>query len=304
MSDEPVGPLAEDFRETVKQQLATLGFTVTRWHEDGLGLDCVNADGESRYLGFSNLYRKCLDADRDQWPKIIDDFLEVIVLTTDKKDVQIPDDLASAADRLLVRIGKPFEIKDGKGPWQKKLPGTDLVLNLVIDSERFMTYVTLDVMAKSDRPAGEWLDVALANLKRGTPDDWITVLDETDIMCGHCNDSYDAARALILSELREPPPGGWLLCIPSRDWMFALPAEVSKLGQFHLLKILAEKNYESKPYPISDQVFWVRGRKWEVFKIEMDSEGIRVFPSDEFAQALGMTTADEGEAPEGEASSS
>src|SRR5262245_37768462 len=122
MSDEPVGPLAEDFRETVKNQMAGLGFTVTKWYEDGLGLDCQNADGETRYLGFSNLYRKCLDADREQWPTIINDFLDVIVLTTAKKDVQMPDDLASAADRLLVRIGKPFEIKDGKGPWQKKLP--------------------------------------------------------------------------------------------------------------------------------------------------------------------------------------
>ncbi len=300
MSDEMTGPLAEDFRETVKLRLAAVGFAVKRWHEDGLGLDCTNADGEARYLGFSNLYRKCLDADRERWPAIVDDFLEVITLTTEKKDVQLPDDLAAAADRLLVRVGQPFQIKEGKGPWQKRLPGTDLVLNLVVDSPRFMTYVTLEAMAKSDRPAGEWLDLALGNLKRSTPDDWITVLDETDIMCGHCNDSYDAARALILSELREPPPGGWLLCIPSRDWVFALPAETSKLGQFHLLKVLAEKNYESKPYPITDQVFWVRGRKWEVFKIEIDAEGIRVYPSDEFARALGMTVEDK-ETPEGEA---
>ncbi len=294
MSDEPVGPLAEDFRETVKQQLATAGFTVTRWYEDGLGLDCKNASGETRYLGFSNLYRKCLDADRDEWPKIVTDFLEVIVLTTDQKDVQIPDDLATATDRLLVRIGKPFEIKDGKGPWQKKLPGTELVLNLVLDSPRFMTYVTLDVLKRSDRPAGEWLDIALANLKRTTPDDWITVLEDTNIQCGHCNDSYDASRALILSELCEPSPTGWLVCIPARDWLFALPATIANLGQFHLLKILAEKNYESKPYPVSDQVFWVRDRKWEVFRIDITPEGIQVYPSEEFAAALGMTAPDNG----------
>lgn len=300
MSDEPVGPLAEDFRESVKSQLASLGFTVTRWYEDGLGLDCVNAAGETRYLGFSNLYRKCLDADREQWPTIINDFLDVIVLTTQKQDVQMPDDLASAADRLLVRIGKPFEIKDGKGPWQKKLPGTDLVLNLVIDSERFMTYVTLDLMKGSDRPAGEWLDIALANLKRSTPDDWVTVLDETNILCGHCNDSYDASRALILAELVEPSPTGWLVCIPARDWVFALPATIAHLGQFHFLKILAEKNFESKPYPVSDQVFWVRDRKWEVFDIKITEEGIQVTPTQEFGEALGMFTTDgDGEtAPE------
>jgi hypothetical protein len=300
MSDEPVGPLAEDFREAVTQRLADQGFTVTRWYEDGLGLDCESADGQSRYLGFSNLYRKCLDADRSEWPTIIDDFLEVIMLTVEQKDSQIPDDLAQATDRLLVRVGKPFEIKDGKGPWQKRLPGTELVLNLVIDSPRFMTYVTLDAMKKSDRPAGEWLDTALTNLKRTTPDDWITILDDTGILCGHCNDSYDAARALILSELREPAPTGWLVCIPARDWMFALPATLDKLEKFHLLKVLAEKNYESKPYPVSDEVFWVRGRKWQVFKMEIDAEGVRVYPSDEFARALGMVVEDEPTAPEGD----
>jgi hypothetical protein len=49
-------------------------------------------------------------------------------------------------------------------------------------------------------------------------------------------------------------------------------------------------------------VFWVRGRKWEVFDIKITDEGIQVTPTQEFGEALGMFTVGEGDepAPEGE----
>jgi hypothetical protein len=281
-------PLPGGFRAAVGRELAALGFTVTKWYDDGL--DCTRpgeGDDAKRYVGLSNLYRKAKAADRADWPALIKDFLHVVMLTAEG-GAPIPDDLAAAADRLLVRLGKPFATD--KAPWSKRLPGTDLVLNLVIDAEKFMTYVTPDLMAKSDRPPGEWLDVALENLRRSTPDDWLADLgDDTGVLYGHCNDSYDAARAVILSEIRDPGPGGWLVAVPARDWLFAMPVTVDNAPRFHLLKVLAEKNHGKEPYPISDEVFWVRGRKWEAFKIELTEESVNVYPSEEFLTALGVT---------------
>ncbi|OWK43485.1 hypothetical protein [Fimbriiglobus ruber] len=282
------------FRMAVAKELNALGFAVTKWHE--AGLDCTSAQGKSHALGLTNLYRRAKNADRGVWPELIRDFLKVIVSSRDN-DIRVPDDLAEVADRLIVRIGAPFPA-GGTAPWFQPLPGTDLVTSLVIDSEQYMTYVTRDMIEKSTRPPGEWLDRALENLRAAAPSTWLRELHaESGVLVGHANDSYDAARALVLGDLRDPGPGGWLVAVPARDWLFALPVSPAKVAYFHLLKILAEKNHAREPYPISNKVYWVRGRQWQILSIEIEGGTVRLSPSPEFAAALGF--ANDGEDPGG-----
>ena len=77
------------------------------------------------------------------------------------------------------------------------------------------------------------------------------------------------------------------MAIPTRDWLFCRPVTPDGLAHFHLLKVLAEKNFETEPYPISDGVFWVRGHKWQPFPVELEGETVRIVPPDGFIEAIG-----------------
>ena len=84
----------------------------------------------------------------------------------------------------------------------------------------------------------------------------------------------------MIGEHPDTPRHGWLVAVPSRDWLFAMKAETAQVQHFHLMKILAEKNHAREPYPISDKVYWVRpGKPWLEFPIEIDADAILRNPS-------------------------
>jgi len=58
------------------------------------------------------------------------------------------------------------------------------------------------------------------------------------------------------------------------------------LAHVPLLKALAEKNYKTAPYPISDQVYWIQGGLWRRFTIEIRGERVAVQPPAEFLEIL------------------
>src|SRR5688500_17080919 len=140
-ADDPDAPaeLTEEFRVAVARELRAMGYSVTRW--DPEGFDCVSADGETRTVGLANLWRRARRGDPADWPEAIRDFLGVVALDGDDA-IEAPESLDEVADRLLVRIGPPFDTSSEVAPWQKRLPGTDLALNLVIDADKYMMYVT------------------------------------------------------------------------------------------------------------------------------------------------------------------
>ncbi|MCZ2342402.1 MAG: hypothetical protein LC104_11485 [Bacteroidales bacterium] len=284
--DEQNGELPEVFRQTVAHELETRGFTVSGWHADGL--DYLDPDGEAGYLGLANLHRRCRNVEAAESQRIIQDFLEHI-LESGATQPDLPDQLERVRHRILVRVGQPFRGLE-RLPWSKRLPGTDLSLNLVIDFPNFMTYVTSEQIEHSHETPGDWLDQSIENLKDRTPTDWLELLHpESGILVGHLSDSYDASRALILADIVDTPPGGWVVAIPSRDWLFCCPATSNGIPYFHLLKVLAEKNYQNEPYPVSDEVFWIHGHRWERFPMELVNGSVQMTPPDGFLKAIGFT---------------
>ena len=272
------------FRAAVARELLAHGLTPKAWH--AAGVDCVSAAGESSYLGLANLYRRAKSAGREEWPAMIRHFLGVLATSTSAENAP-PESLDAVRGRVRVRLGVPFNVTEPAKPWQRLLPGTPLAVNLVIDSDEYMTYVTQGMVEASGDSADAWLAVGVANLRDATPDDWLgTFHEETGMLGGHAGDSYDAARALVLEEFGEPSPAGWLVAVPARDWLFALPVTAASLPGVPLLKVLAEKSFAEDAYPISDEVFWVRGGVWERLPITLTDERADVTPSDAFLAAL------------------
>jgi hypothetical protein len=86
--------------------------------------------------------------------------------------------------------------------------------------------------------------------------------------------------------LPETTAEGYFVAVPGRDDLLVLPVNAAGLAHVPLLKTLAEKNHQAAPYSISDEVYWVRGGKWQLFRIVMKGGKVTVQPPQEFMEVL------------------
>jgi hypothetical protein len=266
-----------------REAIAELNWEVRRWK--GHLVECVDAEGNERIVGLENLYRRARQIDRAEWPALAAEFLR----TAGNIDDTLPEDLACVAEQLLVRVGPPIQSMPNEARvWSQELDATGLHLNLVIDYPDRMFYVTAELVERSGKPGQEWVKQALANLQARTPSESLQVIhDETGLMSCDVADAYDSSRALILDALLpDCREHGCFVTIPGRDHLLVLPVGLESLSSVHLLKVLAEQNYKSTPYAISDQVYWVRHGVWRLFAIEMEGEKVTVTPPEEFVEVL------------------
>ncbi|HXG11006.1 MAG TPA: hypothetical protein VNK04_14705 [Gemmataceae bacterium] len=286
------------FREAV----AGLDWQIRRWL--GEAVECLDADGEPHTVGLENLYRRARREDRSRWPDLIRDFLTKVGTAETTADA----DLAALADRLLVRLGRhpvvlPVvgdQATTGGGAlrvWGRNLEGTPLTINLVIDHPETMSYVTEQMVADSGRPGEEWLERALANLRARTPADCLSPIhEESGMLLCSVADAYDSARALLLDTLLpETHDLGCLVALPSRDELLVLPITAKALPYLHLMKVLADKNFKTSPYAITDEVYWVRQGTWRLFPIELRGKDLVVRPPPEFVEVLDQLIPDDGD---------
>ncbi|MFL5240563.1 MAG: hypothetical protein ACJ8FY_00505 [Gemmataceae bacterium] len=269
------------FMLAFREALAEMKWKAKRWLGDAV--ECVDEQGEEHVVGLENLYRRARPEQRETWPAIIADFLQRIHAA--EKAAQIEVKLADVADQLMLRIGPSMMAVAGKlKVWSRPLEGTPLFVNLVIDQPDTMSYVTEEMMAASELPADHWHEQALANLlKRTSPGNLEVVHAESGLSLCSTGDAYDATRSLLVETLRpNMPDAGCLLAVPSRDELLVLPLTAEALPHVHLMKLLAEKNYRSAPYSVSDEVFWVRQGRWQPFPMTIRGEEIMVRPPEEF----------------------
>jgi hypothetical protein len=269
------------FREAV----AGLKWQITKFVGDAA--ECLDEQGRQQVVGLENLYRRARHTGRGDWPGLIADFLKQAALSDQPND--LPTDLADVADRLLPRLGPPFTRKIGEGAlWSQQVAGPELMVNLVIDYPNRMIYVTEELVKNSGKPGKEWLDIALANLRRRTPDDALQPLDtENGLMNCSIADAYDSSRALLLEELL--PTGkanGFFVGLPGRDQLLVIPVSRPAVAFVHILKLLVDKHFKTMPYPISNQVYWVRGGMWLRFPIAFEGNEVTIAPPEEFNEVL------------------
>lgn len=266
------------------------------WRFDRVQRDvgiCIDTSGEERRVGLENLYRRARRAPREEWLQLTTDFLQAL---EQAKDDPLPERLEDAGEHLLVRIGRPPETDASDRIWSQPLDGTDLVINLVIDYPDRMCYVGERMVAESGRDAAHWLALASDNLVARTPEDCFVVIDEESGMrMSAAADAYDSSRALVLDRLLpEYRESGSLVVLPGRDEMLVLPITSHATPHFHQMKLLAAKNFQSAPYPITDEVYWVHQGVWRVLRVEVKPPDIvNVYPPPELIEVLGRLTGGE-----------
>jgi hypothetical protein len=268
------------FREAV----ARLNWQISRWL--GHAVACLDTEGQEHLVGLENLYRRARREDRAAWPELISTFLTSVDF---KQFENPPEDLASVADRLMVRLGSPMSGRSEALPiWAQPLAGTGFGINLVVDYPQSMFYVTEKMVADSGRPGDEWVQRALANLAAQTPAECFQVVhEESGLRLCAVGDAYDSSRALLLDALLpETRADGFFVALPGRDELLVLPVTAAALNHVPLLQHLAEKNFKIAPYAISDQVFWIQEGVWHPFPIALHEDRIIVQPPPEFLAVL------------------
>jgi hypothetical protein len=276
-----------------REALGNLNWQARRWLGDAVA--CVDSEGEEHLVGLENLYRRARREERESWPALIGDFLTKV---REAENARVADvDLAAVADHLMVRFGRPIVNRSTPSPpWWQPVEGTELGVNLVIDQPDTMVYVTEEMIAASAKPGEEWLAKALKNLRGRTPADCLEIVhEESGLRLCSVGDAYDSARALLVEDLLpESAPAGVLVAIPSRDELLILPVEPKALIHLHLMKMLAEKNYQNAPYAISDSVYWSRAGSWQVFPVTIRKDKVEVKPPSEFLDLVSKMTPPDG----------
>jgi hypothetical protein len=282
----------EPFLRAFEEAVGRLGWQVRRWLSDGV--DCLDEAGAEATFGLDNLFRRARGIAPSDWADFIAEHLAHVrqALKTSK----VGDDLAEVADRLLVRVGQPFGAgRAGAMVWSRPLDDTGLIVSLVIDHEETMSFVPEEKVRESGQSGEFWLERALENLRQRTSPDLLEAIDEeTGILLCCTGDAYDAARALVVEYLLpEYAEHGYLLTTPNRDRLLVLPVRPEAIPRLHLLRLIARQSYQEAPYPISDEVFWVRGDVWRRFPIEIKDKTLTVTPPPEFIEVLGSLMPDE-----------
>jgi hypothetical protein len=278
-----------EFRVAVVRELEAIGLGIKDWRDGGVEVEA--GDGGEQFLGLANLFRRVSANPPEATDELVRDFFRNLAAGNPAEIAeQMPASIEEAADRLFARVGRPFEETEA-APWSMPVPGAEeLAISLVIDYPTMMVYASKEMVGRSATPPGEWVVKGLENLIAHTPERWLQLVHENEgIYCGHAEDSYDAARALVLCELTSSDDLGWLVTVPARDWVFARKVEEAGLPYFFVLKLIARSVVAEQPYPISDEVFWVRpGKAWERFRIDLDGDKVTIYPPAEFAAALNL----------------
>lgn len=273
------------FLLALREALERIGWRPRRWNGDMV--ECGDAGGKVHVIGLENLYRRARRTDRQEWPELIGEFLRTVSLVDQGEG--LPTDLAAVADQLLVRLGHPLRAPSPDAKvWSQPVAGTNLCISLVVDYCNRMSYVTEHLVTESGLPGTDWLARGLDNLYARTPPDCFQPIhEESGMLLAGAADAYDSSRALLLDRLLpEARAEGYLVVIPGRDELLVLPITARALAHMHLMKVLADKNFKTVPYPISNEVYWIREGVWRPFPIHVRNAEVAVQPPPEFVEIL------------------
>jgi hypothetical protein len=271
------------FLLALREALGKLNWQATTWK--GGSVECTDPQGISQQIGLENMYRRLKREPRHSWPSLLVDLLSSVP----PEAATPPDDLHDVADQLFVRLGPAFSRKDPDlDVWSHPLVEGHLYASLVIDYPNSMSYVTEKMVAASGEDGAHWLERALANLRGKSEAGCVTTVhEETGLMQSQVGDAYDSSRALLLDVLL---PGhdqdGFFVIVPGRDHLLVLPVTAETIMMAPWLRAIAGKTHQEMPYPISPELFWVRGGVWHPFAIELDGEHVLVKPPPPFAEVM------------------
>jgi len=288
----PAKPYTLPFRAAAVRELEGLGLALSQWRDGGV--EFAEGDGSLGFLDLANCFREASlhpDAELGEFVKA---YFRMAFQVDQPTQPELPKTFDDGADRIRLRIA-PNPTEEGT-QWVQPVPGTEsLSFHIVFDFPTLVAYLPKALIEQSNTPKEDWIRRAKLNLLETTPADWLKPTDDVPaILAGQSGDSYDAARALVLTDYTNSDELGWLVAIPARDLLLCRKVEQAGISEFHFVKLFAQQAYGKYPHPISDEVFWVRpGFHWMPIPMTFGEESVQIFPPPEFVEALNLTVSAE-----------
>src|SRR5262245_665015 len=111
------GGYPQAFVDAVHQAAAAVGWQFH--HADAEGLVFVDRAGVQQSIGMEKFFRRFSDHEPGEWPARVAEYLRTVIgLTTGKAN----DDLNAQADRVLVRLGRPYPSAPPVSVWGRPFP--------------------------------------------------------------------------------------------------------------------------------------------------------------------------------------
>jgi hypothetical protein len=161
---------------------------------------------------------------------------------------------------LLPRIAPPgyrAERNPTETPPSVPIVEGHLHAHVVVNEPATMWFVSNAHLRRWGASLEDLLAVAVENLRRRTDRKKVSKIDAVEAYLLLSDDSYDAARALVLDTLVDPfPQDGVVVLVPMREVLMFAPVEGPKTREAlaHMME-LAYTKCRGATFPVSDQVF-------------------------------------------------
>jgi hypothetical protein len=248
-------------------------------------------DAAVRY-GLTNVAQACVAAPEEQWPAVIAEHFQA--LRSSQGDLEgwlaKMKDWDTARRHLRLRVHhRDLELPAELGALQRvDLPGTTTVVSLDLPVS-VVTPGAKDLQAWGKSAEEVWA-AALANERAAS----MPAPEELSVGAGSALLAFEADHFFVASiALRpdqlpgEPPPHGWLLAVPTRNFALAYPVTglgvmqaVTKLGQ------VVPKSSAAGPGSVSRHLYWWDGTTYHCIRTTGEGANASVELGDAFTGLL------------------
>lgn len=181
-----------------------------------------------------------------------------------------------------------------QGPLNQAIVPGCLYFGVYWQGPQGLQRVTSSALEQWNQSFGTIIEIAKWNLRRKTPASGWTEIDTIGGLHTYfAKDGLASSRALCLEDLIRPWPfEGVLVSCPTRDQFYVLPLNYSEVLQaMRIMVVAGNVSRQEGAVPLSNQLYWYDGTRWEQIQITHREDQIEIQPSSRFMDALERITA-------------
>ncbi len=234
-------------------------------------------------LGLWNLAAQCAQVDKRDWKALIAEHLDV-VLSREDQDAEREAAFAQGLDAVRPHLratlwptrDMPPEVLEDLA----SVPITDgLIAAIAWDSAMSVTTLNASDIEDLGLSPAEALEIAVDNHGGDAISvQWVALpqQEHVQVVMVETPDPYAATHALRLDSLREgdPPAGGWLVAVPLRSFLVAVP--IDHAGAIEALNVMvpvAREAYGQGPRSVTPEVYWLSEGAWRPIGVQLEADG-------------------------------
>jgi len=273
------------FVAEVERDLARRGHAVI---DDGIA-DLEIDGGDRHRLGLQNLAQLCNQIERDDWPELVREHFDRVILSTHAHDLDaLGHDFEAVRPLLKVRLYARESLGELETNTVHRPMGDELVAVLVYDLPDAVATVPVEAPDEWPCDLDDVFALALTNVLEQDPVDCETFeLDDGTRFHAMLGESFFVtSRLLVLEHYLDPvTPLGAVVAVPNRHTLLFAPiVDDSVMDTIHAMAVIAHARWSEGPGSLVPTLMWWKGGTLVPLPAEVDDDGVRFDPPDEFVE--------------------